>query len=529
MAVSTYCYEKRLDYAFDPSCLLESLPEGASYRCLLESAEPSKNQSQTSILGLSAALTVKGYSDHVIIQSCNKNGAQLIDALVDQGIFNCDADNSGSTVLPRLKVSYAKVKTDVDQLPLSSIISRLFAAIDCANVSDKSKIYLVGSFSYELAQLAEPRPGYHDLASTPLVELALLDKLALVQHKQASSRLIEIVFAKGEQQYFAGFEQLEKQIEAQRFAQPNKLVASTTLDTVAMTFESNQSDQEFADTVVRCKQHIAHGDVFQIVPSRQFYSRCEQPLRAYQYLKQQNPGPYLFYLEQADRSIFGSSPESALSYQASSNRVSLMPIAGTRKRRYLPCGELDQSEDTLAEVDLRLDEKELAEHLMLVDLARNDLAKICQQGTRYVSQLMEVVKYSQVMHLVSEVSGQLASGLTALDAYLATANMGTLVGAPKIEAATILNKLEATPRDIFGGAIGYLTAAGDMDCAIAIRTAVVDKQANACVQAGAGVVFDSQPEMEAQETKSKASAVLKAILCAQVANEPTTSREVCAS
>jgi len=191
-------------------------------------------------------------------------------------------------------------------------------------------------------------------------------------------------------------------------------------------------------------------------------------------------------------------------------RVTIRPIAGTAARGRSDSGAIDPDLDTRREAALRLDEKETAEHMMLVDLARNDVARVSRPGTRQVTRLLTVDRYAHVMHLVSEVQGELAQGLDALHAYAAAMNMGTLVGAPKIRAAAILREVEPSRRGAYGGAVGYLTQGGEMDTAIVIRAAVV-RDGIARVRAGAGIVFDSDPASEARETRRKAAAVLQAI------------------
>ena len=226
----------------------------------------------------------------------------------------------------------------------------------------------------------------------------------------------------------------------------------------------------------------------------------------------------MFYLSHPDFTLFGASPESALKYTAASNQVELYPIAGTRPRGKQPNGNLDHDLDSRLELELRMDQKELSEHLMLVDLARNDLARICQPGTRNVADLLKVDRYSHVMHLVSRVVGQLREDCDALHAYRACMNMGTLIGAPKVSAARLIRQVEQQGRGSYGGAVGYLAGNGDMDTCIVIRSAFVS-QGRAVVQAGAGVVHDSDPQAEVDETENKARAVIAAVQTANAQGE----------
>jgi anthranilate synthase component 1 len=273
------------------------------------------------------------------------------------------------------------------------------------------------------------------------------------------------------------------------------------------------SDEDFCQTVRDLKQYVIKGDVFQVVPSRRFTLPCPSPLAAYKELKQSNPSPYMFYMQDELFTLFGASPESALKYETETNQVEIYPIAGTRRRGKRPNGEIDFDLDSRIELELRSDTKENAEHMMLVDLARNDVARISQAGTRHVADLLKVDRYSHVMHLVSRVVGQLREDLDALHAYQACMNMGTLTGAPKIRAMQLIRDVEKARRGSYGGAVGYLTGEGTLDTCIVIRSAYVESGI-AQVQAGAGVVFDSDPQAEADETRGKAQAVISAIQAA---------------
>jgi hypothetical protein len=254
------------------------------------------------------------------------------------------------------------------------------------------------------------------------------------------------------------------------------------------------------------KEEIAAGEVYQIVPSRTFRAPCADPLRAYAALRRFEPNSYRFFVQGADFALLGASPEAAVRVFRSEgwNNVEVRPIAGTRSRGANP------DEDDRMESELRLDGKELAEHMMLVDLARNDVARISIPGTRRVAKLMTVERYARVMHLVSSVTGRLAIGFDALDALAACLNVGTLTGAPKIRAMQLLREVERTRRGPYGGAIGWINGAGLMDTAVVIRSALV-RDGIAHVRAGAGVVHDSDPQAEADETRRKASALLSVL------------------
>lgn len=295
-------------------------------------------------------------------------------------------------------------------------------------------------------------------------------------------------------------------------ATPAASAQQTAEDTI--TAYPTMSDADFCELVTKMQQHIAIGDAYQVVPSRGFVIDCPQPLQTYRYLHDADPSPYMFYIATDDFELFGASPESSLLHSAKTGQVAIRPIAGTRPRGFAPDGSIDHELDIRLELELRSDAKEVAEHVMLVDLARNDVARISAPGTRKVTQLLRVDRYSRVMHLVSEVTGQLASDLHPLDAFRASMTMGTLTGAPKLRAAELIRQYEGTRRGSYGGAVGYLRGDGELDTCIVIRSAFA-RGGKAIVQAGAGVVSDSVPQREADETAHKASNVLRAIAAAQ--------------
>ena len=275
--------------------------------------------------------------------------------------------------------------------------------------------------------------------------------------------------------------------------------------------ETDTSKNEFEGIVEIMKSHILRGDIFQVVPSRTIIADYNaEPLDIYQKLRNLNPSPYMFYINQTSGILLGASPEMSLRVEGDKEKmVEIRPIAGT-KPRGLVNDEVDADLDSWYETELKIDEKELAEHTMLIDLARNDVAKISKTGTRYCNEPFVVEKYSHVQHLVSNVRGILKEDLDALHAYLATMNMGTLTGCPKVEAMKLIRQHEKNKRGFYGGAIGYITPSGDMDATIVIRSMFL-KGNKAYVRAGAGIVYDSIPKNEVLETEKKAKACLNAI------------------
>jgi anthranilate synthase component I len=270
-----------------------------------------------------------------------------------------------------------------------------------------------------------------------------------------------------------------------------------------ISFVSNMSREEFEAAVVKAKEYVKAGDVIQVVLSQRFSGELTvDPFDIYRVLRTLNPSPYMFFLRLDDTLVVGASPE--VMVRKEGTKAELRPIAGTRSRG------ATAEEDEQLERDLLADPKERAEHVMLVDLGRNDLGRVCKIGTVRVSELMVVERYSHVMHIVSNVQGELEVGKDAFDVVRATFPAGTLSGAAKVRAMQIIDETEPVRREIYGGAVGYFSFSGNMDMAIAIRTLVV-KDGKVHLQAGAGIVADSDPASEYRETVNKAMAVVKAI------------------
>jgi len=266
--------------------------------------------------------------------------------------------------------------------------------------------------------------------------------------------------------------------------------------------ESDFTREEYEAAVERVKEYVLAGDVMQVVPSqRMSLPFGAPPLNLYRALRNLNPSPYMYFLDLDDFHIVGSSPE--ILARLEKGVVTVRPIAGTRRRGRT------EAEDLVLEQELLADPKELAEHLMLIDLGRNDVGRIAEIGSVQLSDKMVVERYSHVMHIVSNVTGKLKAGKSAIDVLRATLPAGTLSGASKVRAMEIIDELEPVKRGVYGGAVGYISWAGDMDTAIAIRTAVI-KDGRLYVQAGGGVVADSVPRLEWKETRNKARAVFRA-------------------
>jgi len=360
---------------------------------------------------------------------------------------------------------------------------------------------LVGVLAYEAASLLDgsPHPGGDELPC-PAMRFLLIDRAVVFDHWR--QRILLIAHVPRRAGYRSGMVALEELADRVRWAEPPP-VETLREEPLPASASLNVRDQDFLAGVRRAKEHILAGDIFQAVLSRRISvpaSRGALPI--YRRLRVTNPSPYMFLIRLPGVELAGSSPEPLVRVEG--RRVITRPLAGTRPR------SADPQEDLRLEEELLADPKERAEHAMLVDLARNDLGRVCRAGSVSVTELMRVERWSRVMHLVSTVSGDLRDGVSALDALAATFPAGTVTGAPKRRAMEIIAEEEITARGPYAGAAGYLSFAGDLDFCITIRTAVV-QDGVAHVQAGAGIVADSEPEAELRETEAKASAVLRAV------------------
>lgn len=358
---------------------------------------------------------------------------------------------------------------------------------------------LVGYFAYEMIQYAEPKLKIKQ-SNVNDCELMMFDKL--IAFDQLHHKLCFITNFRtheGEAGYHKAVGELEAFVETIRITEPVPCEAPVP----APDFTCNLSKEEYCQMVEKTRHYIREGDIFQGVISRRFEADYDGSLlNAYRVLRTTNPSPYMYYIQIKDMQIAGTSPETMV--KLTNGKLMTFPVAGTRKRGR------DRAEDTALEKELLADEKECAEHNMLVDLARNDIGRIAEYGSVKVEDYMAVHRFSKVMHIASTVTGILAKGKTCGDTVEALLPAGTLSGAPKFRACEIIDELEPVPRGVYGGAIGYLDFSGNLDVCIAIRTAV-KKGRKVYVQAGAGIVADSVPESEYQECANKAGAVIEAI------------------
>jgi len=376
----------------------------------------------------------------------------------------------------------------------------------------------VGFFGYDLVRTVEPLgdpPGVreHGPGADPLqlpdMALMLSDALVVFDHLKHTVTILANADLRSQPDVERAYEAAEATIGEVRRAlagpvpRGEQAGAAAPVAREMPTFESNMARRQFEGMVERIVRYIHAGDAFQVVPSQRWSAAVPvEAFSIYRGLRAVNPSPYMYYLDFGEFQVAGASPEPLLT--VTGRHVSTKPIAGTRPRGASP------EEDRRIAAELLLDEKERAEHVMLVDLGRNDLGRVCEYGSVHVDELMEIEYYSHVMHIVSSVSGTLREGVGAMDALRSVLPAGTLSGAPKVRAMQIIDELEPVKRGGYGGAVGYLSYAGDLDTAIHIRTVVV-KDGVAHVQAGGGTVADAKPEYEYEESVAKTRAVLRAV------------------
>lgn len=523
--------------------LVDTVQDGSrpTNTVLLESADIASKQHLTTIAVLAASAQITCMGDTVTLKALDTtDGPQALKA-VAQELSSAVTRQSDSELVLRLPSvaedsaeEHARLRERSTMEPLRILTDQVVAHPHLPLVAGAVAFDYLGTYESlpSVADGANTCPDYlffnariilvvdHPSGSCQLVG-ASLDAAQLSAQMDALEAAINELPAQAASapaEQAAPAQQTTLTASAQQAATPEAqatLTASTQQaaeDTI--TAYPTMSDADFCELVAKMQQHIAIGDAYQVVPSRGFVIDCPQPLQTYRYLHDADPSPYMFYIATDDFELFGASPESSLLHSAKTGQVAIRPIAGTRPRGFAPDGSIDHELDIRLELELRSDAKEVAEHVMLVDLARNDVARISAPGTRKVTQLLRVDRYSRVMHLVSEVTGQLASDLHPLDAFRASMTMGTLTGAPKLRAAELIRQYEGTRRGSYGGAVGYLRGDGELDTCIVIRSAFA-RGGKAIVQAGAGVVSDSVPQREADETAHKASNVLRAIAAAQ--------------
>lgn len=489
------------------SCLYAALFHRAN-TLLLESADPGSLQHKQSLIGIDAALKCTVRERTVTVSALTDNGAALLEMLTAR--FK-GAERSGRT----LKVTFPEPQTGLNERErlLSPHPVDVLSALQ-AGVRPLTHLFMAGNISFDFITAFEKVEGFEALPDTgePLLNLLVFETALTLDHQKGESYLSVADFTPANT--FLGSlvtrAQLLRESCEKLSAEPD-MTAVQPADLSAV--RRSVSDADFENLVRALREHILAGDVFQVVPARTFSAPCPDPLLAYRILSAANPSPYMFFFEGEKHCLFGTSPEFALRYEAPSRQVFISPIAGTRPRALRSDGTVDHVIDSRVELELRTNQKELSEHIMLVDLARNDLARIALPGTTEVARLLYVAHYQHVMHLVTDVKATLRPDLDALHAYLSVMNMGTLSGAPKLKAHELIYRYEGKRRGAYGGTMVRLMADGSLDSCIVIRSAEV-KEGTAYVSAGCGVTLNSVPADEAQETFFKARAVLNALVLA---------------
>jgi len=370
---------------------------------------------------------------------------------------------------------------------------------------------LVGYFGYDTVRYVEPKikdsAPKDELGSADIV-LMVSDDVIVFDNVKGRMHLVTHVSDLGPDQMNQAALRLDAMQGCLKGALPDEFVTPKVSPRLEEPdFVSSYGEDQFKTDVAHLKQYIVAGDVMQVILSQRLSCNFEaEPLNLYRALRALNPSPYMYFMDLETVQIVSSSPE--ILARLEDGEVTVRPLAGTRRRGRSP------EEDLEMEAELRADPKEQAEHLMLIDLGRNDIGRVCETGTVEVSEMMTIERYAHVMHLASNVCGRLKPNLTAIDVLKATLPVGTLSGAPKVRAMELIDAFEPVKRGIFGGAVGYLSWQGQMDTAIAIRTAVI-QNGRLFVQAGAGIVADSEPHLEWMETLNKARSVMQAAMIAE--------------
>ena len=461
-----------------------------------------------SLLMAQAALRIECRGPRVTLTALTMNGRSVLATLAGRFAARVETCRDVALVLVFPPVTGDDAEA---RLRAASPLDVLRALAGFASVSPEEPftVALPGVVAFDHADLFETLPANaEDPLDFPDHLFWLAESLILFE-QGTTPRLLCAAFGSdeagvAERAYHDAATRLATLVERCAHVAPLPAPAEPTQNHAAP--EVDLDDAAYGAIVGRLREQIAAGEIYQIVPSRTFRAPCPDPLASYAAQRKLDPSPYQYFVRGPDHILFGASPETSVrvSGAGAARIVEVRPIAGTRPRG------ADADEDDRLEAEMRLDEKEAAEHMMLVDLARNDVARVSAPGTRRVAKLLTVERYARVMHLVSSVTGTLRDGLDMLHALQACLNMGTLTGAPKIRATQLLRETEVTKRGPYGGAVGWINGEGLMDSAVVIRSAVV-KDGTAFVRAGAGVVYDSDPQREADETRRKASALLSVL------------------
>jgi anthranilate synthase component 1 len=411
-------------YVSDPTDLYHTVCGEKPYSLLLESAEVESKQNLQSWMLVDAAVRIVCFDKSVTLEALTSNGQHVLDTIKPQISAPLRYRETADT----LTLVFPEINQELDedsrlkQPSTFDALRMIQRAFDVSGLPNEA-LFFGGLFAYDLVAGFENLGDAQATNRCPDYLFYIAETLLVIDHQKEQGHLQGTLFGGGN--YTDNYAQLCQRLQEikESCMTPLRLPAAEQLS--ACEPVASVSDSDFCQTVIDLKKYVVSGDIFQVVPSRRFTLPCPSPLAAYKALKIGNPSPYMFYLKDSEFSLFGASPESALKYGVSTNQVEIYPIAGTRHRGKNSDGSINKDLDGRLELDLRCDVKEQAEHMMLVDLARNDVARISQAGTRHVADLLKVDRYSHVMHLVSRVVGQLRDELDALHAYPACMNMGT--------------------------------------------------------------------------------------------------------
>ncbi len=525
----------------------------ASDCLLLESADVVTKYGEKSVICVDPCVKVKGFGTDFELRALNFVGEKFLSS-IKRSLGFCELKKvvkskfGVKSILGRL-VRSEGVMSEEERLRASThadVFRRIAFHLKPSSdrVLKKCRVFggLFGVIGYDFIDQFECLPKNKlDLSKDPDYELNFYDSVIVVDHKNGKVFLCSsaLIFCDEDKEserekclnklrVFKSFLSECSKSSTNRVGFEGDLgVSEEEVLNRLSGFESDLSEGEFSKVVLKVKEHILKGDVFQVVVSRNLFGKMGvSAFEVYKELVRINPSPYMFYFKHSEGVLVGSSPETFIKVELTSKGfvLEIRPIAGTKPRGFDKNGFIDEELDSRFEADLRNDVKELAEHTMLIDLARNDVARVSKPGTRVCKKPYMIEKYSHVQHMVSVVKGVLKDDLDALHAYLASMNMGTLTGAPKVEAMKLIRLLEKSRRGFYGGSIGYLTPFGEFDSAIVIRSLNL-KNGLAFVRAGAGVVLDSVPREEFFETQRKAMACVSAVLLAEKRVSGKTSVE----
>ena len=508
-----------LPYALDPVEFFSKLTDYGRKKnsILLESADIIAKYGERSLGSADPCLIVKGKDENFEITALNGLGKKFI-ALLKGDFDFCDRIKYGKDKIAGKLKQKRSLVSEEERLKLPNhmdIIRKIAFKFKPTAKPFVPYCGLFGSISYDFIDQFEDLPkNKKDIIKDPDYILYFLDNLFLIDHKANKTYFVAnaLITNDSRDEIYNGCKSkiqfYKNTINKNKI---NNNIKNYNHKIKNPEIETDTGKKEFMGMAKKIKEHIKAGDVYQAVISRTIATNIsKEPLDIYKRLRELNPSPYMFYINDTDGILLGSSPEMSLRVEGDGKKiVEIRPIAGTKPRGFIG-NEIEVDLDSRYETELKIDKKEISEHTMLVDLARNDVAKISVAGTRHVDEPFVVEKYSHVQHLVSNVRGILKPDLDALHAYMATMNMGTLTGAPKVEAMKLLRKYEKTKRGFYGGAVGYITPNGDLDSTIIIRSIRI-KNNRAYVRSGAGIVYDSDPESEFIETENKARACLKAM------------------